>query len=116
MITFAHNESLVTWPNPRRGDAEQLEIPKVIRRAMSGKLYSYVSKVYPIKWILGFDTLSQTNVDELRVFLVAVNGEDVVFTDWRNRVYNVKIISNPLQFTQTKNFFTTTLELRGYNA
>lgn len=116
MITFTHEANTVTLPSPQRGDAEQLEIPKVIRRSMSGKLYTYVSKVYPIKWVLGFDRLSQEQVDALRTFLASTNGDDVLFIDWRGRSYSVKIISNPLQFTQDKNFYTTQLELRGYNA
>lgn len=115
MISFVHNSDIVSWPNPTHGDAEQLEIPKVIRRAMSGKLYSYVSREYPIKWILGFNKLSKVNVTGLRTFLSTVNGEDITFQDWRGRNYSVKIISNPLQFTEDKNFYSTTLELRGYN-
>jgi len=116
MITFANTSRSITWPNPTLGGAEQLEIPKIIRRSMSGKLYSYVSKRYPIKWILGFNKLKQEDVDNLRAFMTETNGDDIIFTDWRNRQFNVKIVSNPLQFTQSKDFYQATLELRGYNA
>lgn len=116
MITFTHGSTSVVLPNPTLGDARQLEIPKTIRRAMSGKMYSYVTKLHPTKWILQFNRLEQKHVDDLTTFLQETNGDDILFTDWLARNYSVKIVSNPLQFTQNLNFFTATIELRGYDA
>lgn len=90
-------QATIMLPTPKFGDTQNPEPEIDIRNAQSGKLYSYVKANQRLTLFYDF-ILEQEKAIELREFVKIYSAENIRLTDWRERVYLVKLINVPLTF------------------
>lgn len=94
-------------PNPQLGDLRNKVLSVNIRNAIDGTFYSYKksNKTYfnnttfdRYKLIWEFK-LHRGKADELKAFVEAYSGQVWRVTDWKERVYRVFLVNDPVDFT-----------------
>lgn len=99
----------ITLPNPQQGDAEQRSLKTKIGVSMSGKLTTTISTGNLVRLIYSFDKLTRTLITALS----AMPAGDIKLTDWNGYIWKVKLLSNPIEYTENKSFYACQLEFSG---
>lgn len=99
----------IVLPNPTYGNAEQYNLKTKIGVSMSGKVITTISTSDIVKLIYSFDTLLRTHVNALML----VKDADLKITDWNGSIWRVKLLSNPIEYTEYRSFYTCQLEFKG---
>lgn len=110
-------------PNPALGNADVLNIKTGFNRSMDGTFRTYIRTPETHRLIMTFRTLQENvtcgslsydEVTDVINFMKAVVGDDIKLTDWDGSIWQVKIITSPVQFIQqNRSFHEVTLEFEG---
>lgn len=116
-------------PNPDLGDLRSKVLSVNIRNTINGTFYSYkksnatyitnpnntVSKYDRYRLIWEFK-LRRGKADELKAFIETYSGYAWRVVDWKERVYRVHLINDPVDFTciTGDGLHVVRLELEGY--
>lgn len=94
-------QTSVILPNPLLDDGENLISNLTVRRSMDGTARAYVqtSKNRRLKYTF---TLARMKALEAEAFFDAYNGATIKMLNWKGEIWKVKLITNPLDFVQTK--------------
>jgi hypothetical protein len=111
---FASPTTTLTLPNPRQGDADQMEIKVKTNYTMTGKPYIYSRPLVNEKLILQFNNLRDAHITAIRNFFSVLPNQDLKYTDYIGDVWKVRLVTDPIQFTRLRNCqWAATLELKG---
>lgn len=117
MITLTSGSYSITLPNPALGDSAQANFKVKVYRAMDAGFYSYRQTPTIYKFLLTFSALRTTEKDDLLAFFADVAGETIIYTDYLNESWNVKLITTPIVSSQNYSYyFDLTIELEGNHA
>jgi hypothetical protein len=91
----------VILPRPLLDDKENLTASIEVRRAMDGTLYTFVKNT---KTRLISYTFDMTRVKglELQSFFDNYNGQRMKLQNWKGEVWDVQLLTNPLDFVQNR--------------
>jgi hypothetical protein len=98
---FSLIQTSVILPNPLLDDNESLVSDFTLRRTMSNVPYTYVKTTKNRRLRYTF-TLNRMKALELEAFFDAYNGADIKMLNWKGEIWKVKLINNPIDFTQTR--------------
>lgn len=101
----------ITLPNPELNDGEKLVSRTLVGQSMSGRVVTTVRSSAEKKLSFTFTKLSSANVEYLDALLSSVT--DLSLTLYDATVWRVRCLSNPIEYTQDKNFYTCHLEFQG---
>lgn len=108
MITLTKGAVSVQIKNPELGDTVNLNLNTVRRRAMSGKLYSYLS---PIRKRHELSFVVVSNMDEIIIFMRDAIGYPITYTDYNGGEHIGYIVPGTFKYTYidpcTANFSMT---------
>lgn len=118
MITLAYPYAsptvTLTLPNPRQGDADQLELNVKSNYTMTGRPFIYARPIVNEKLVLTFNNLRDANITDIRNFFAGLTNQDLKYTDYVADIWKVRLITDPIQFTHLRNCqWAATLELKG---
>lgn len=121
MITLQHpfttpTETL-TLPNPVFGNVEQLKLRAIIKFAMDGTPRSHIKTPRLSRLVYTFNLFDCQAVtwNTILDFHRGTVGTDLRLTDHHSLTWRVRLVSTPIQFTDTtKHIKQFTLELEGY--
>lgn len=105
-----------TLPNPKLSDSRQDTIGTKINFSMNGTLKSIIRRNQAIKLVWAFvlpKCATSIHKDNIDTMLQEYANDDIKITDWRGDIYRVKCITNPVEYTESKNFLDCTLEFAG---
>lgn len=104
---------VLTLPNPDLNDVENIDYGVSFNRTMTAAVLSYV-KDKKVKLVLSFKLITLALIAEIQNFIAIAWGDDVKMTDWRSRVWNIRIVSGPIEFrAYGDDKYTFTLEVEG---
>lgn len=115
-LTYPYTSPTVTLelPNPRLGNAIQLEEDFSIDWAASGRVYTYKKAVSAEKLLLTFEALSFTQLADLKLFLYSAVNNMSGYEDYKLRTWQGIFMNNPFEKSQdNRNYGSITLEFRG---
>lgn len=94
-------QTSVVLPNPLLDDNESLVSNLLLRRSMTNVPYTYVqtSKNRRLRYTF---LLNRMKALELEAFFNSYNGADIKMLNWKGEVWKVKLITNPIDFVQTR--------------
>lgn len=103
-----------TLPNPKLGDSKQDSLGTKINYSMDGSVKTIIRTGQTVKLVWNFSLTNCANgrVDIEDMIQLYAN-DDIKITDWRGDIWKVKCVSNPVEFTESKNSQDVTLEFRG---
>ncbi len=98
---YEASQARVMLPSPHLGDDFNPEIEVAIMNSMNGTVFSTIktSERVHLNWEF---LLSRQKSIELREFVDAYLNYDLKLIDWEDRVYKVKIVNLPIDFTNTR--------------
>lgn len=100
-------------PSPNFGDYINPQVETVIRNSENGVIYSYVKTNERVKRSWDF-RLTVNKSKELFAFIERYGSLEWRITDWEDRVYKMKLLTNPVEFTSTgPGMVSTRLEFEG---
>lgn len=106
MIMFAYDIYTLILPNPQFGDAKIAKVKTMFDHSMDGSIYSFRYTPPADKFDLPIKSIMADKKDEVINFIKASAGQTIIYTDEAGANHNVRIISDPMEFTCTG---------RGYN-
>ncbi len=91
----------IILPKPSLGDKENTTANIKVRHAMDGTMYTTVKR--PLTRVLSY-TFNMTRQKglELEEFLTAYNGERIKLQNFKGEIWDVQLLSNPLDFVQNR--------------
>lgn len=98
---YEASQARIMLPSPRLDDEFNPEIEVILMNSMDGTVYSAIktSDRVHLNWEF---LLSRDKAVEVREFVDAYLNHDLRLIDWEDRVYKVKIVNLPLDFTNTR--------------
>ena len=78
-VTFTYGATSVVLPKPSLGDALQHNIKTRMLLTMSGRAFTYKFTPVTNKFVFNFNGLTETDLTNLKAFIVASDGEEVVY-------------------------------------
>jgi hypothetical protein len=103
----------VTLPNPTLGDSIQHNLKTKFGFAMSGRIVTTVSTQPERKIQYNFNTLKRSHVDALITFMKTYAGSVMRLTDYNGVTWRVQCLSNPIEFSEDKHFYSCQLDFQG---
>jgi hypothetical protein len=105
MITLEYNEKKVTIRGPLFNNSEAMQLGLNVKRSMDGTFYSYVNPQEKSTLKISFTGLERIKILEIFAFLKLSAGKLIRYTDPDNKIWQGKIINNPISSTHigTKN-------------
>lgn len=96
VLTVTGTGTTILLRNPAWGDREELNFSRINRTTRGGTRIQFSEPTWPkyTRFTLDIPSLSQTQVDELKAFLLASLGKEVQLSDWTGR-YFLGVITNP---------------------
>jgi hypothetical protein len=113
-VTLQSPTSAIILPNPLFSDTESNVNDVHLSKTVGGKKYSYIktTKRKHLKYEFNF---RYKKCLELRNFLDSSNDIWLTMTNWKNEVWKVILINNPITFTAIdREMYSVTLEFEGY--
>jgi len=101
----------ITLPNPELNDGVKLATKTLVAQAMSGRVVTTVRSSLEKRLSFTLTKLSSANVEYLDSLLSAVTDLSLTMND--ATVWRVRCLSNPVEYTQDKDFYTCHLEFQG---
>ncbi|HPT70875.1 MAG TPA: hypothetical protein PLE74_01175 [Candidatus Cloacimonadota bacterium] len=99
MILFSYDTYNLILPNPQYGEAKIVNVKTMFDHAMDGKIYSFRYTPPADKFELPIKGVMGSKKDEVIEFLKASAGQILVYTDEFGTEHNVRVISDPIEFT-----------------
>lgn len=109
----------ITLPAPNFNDQVSSANKMIIKRAMSGLYRTYIKTATRSKYHWSF-TIPRPVGDALKLFMYVEGNNEIDVEDWGGRFYKMKVLSNSLDFTETRrwepcgNAMDVTIEFEGY--
>lgn len=103
----------IALPNPTLGDSLQQNLKTKFGFAMSGKIVTTISTIPEQKIQYNFNKLLRTHVDNLINFLKLYGGSEIRLTDYNSVQWRVRCLSNPVEFSEDRHFYSCQLEFQG---
>ena len=98
---FEFIQTSVILPNPLLDDNESLVSNLTLRRSMDNTPRTYVQTSSSRRLRYTF-TLNRLKALELEAFFNSYNGANIKMLNWKGEIWNVKLITNPIDFVQTR--------------
>ncbi len=101
-------------PDPEFHDEQEREVHAIVKYAMDGTIYTTRKRNNSQKLTYDFN-LTRLKSLELFEFIKAYFPYNIRLTNWKNEVWVVKILNDPIDFTAVaiKEINTVRLEFRG---
>jgi hypothetical protein len=118
MLTLTAGVYSLMLPNPKLNNIRHLSTTAVIKRTMANKIWAYRKGVNKRKLVFDL-TINATQKANLLTFINNIAGADITLTDWNSVTYTVKLVSNPLNFEESRHnaldsvLWNVTLEFEG---
>lgn len=110
---FSAIVATVELPNPTLGDSMQQNLKTKFGFAMSGRIVTTISTQPERKLQYNFDKLLRSHVNALLSFMQTYAAADIRLTDYAGVAWKVKCLSNPIEFTEGRHFYSCQLEFQG---
>ena len=101
----------ITLPNAELNNGEKLPNKIIVQQAMSGSIRTTIRTATDRKLNLTLSKLSSANVAELQYMVATVTDFKLTLMD--ASVWRVRCLSNPLEFTQGRNYHSCNIEFQG---
>lgn len=114
MITFAHRDRQVVIRSPLLGDTLDLHLRVQIKRSMSGRVRTWKVPTVLKRINLEFANLNRNKIVEIMDFINFSAGNAIIYTDYNEQQWGVKILNDPFEATHTarrNNTFSLELEV-----
>jgi len=100
-------QTTLVLPNPLFQDTENLISNINLRRSMNGQTYTYVksSNNKVLKYTFSLPRMKGVALEE---FCRSYNSIPIKLTNWKGEVWNVQIMTNPMDFVETGRYAPTT--------
>lgn len=94
-------QTSVILPNPLLDDTENLVSNLILRRSMDNTPRTYIQTSSSRRLRYTF-TLNRMKALELEAFFNSYSGADIKMLNWKGEIWNVKLVTNPIDFVQTR--------------
>jgi hypothetical protein len=112
-VPYAVPTLTLTLPNPILGDSISQSLKTKFGFAMSGKILTTISRQVEKKIQYSFENLRRSHIDGLLALLDTYAGSDIKLTDYSGVIWRVKCLSNPIEFTEDRHFYSCKLDFQG---
>lgn len=101
MLKLKAYQTIIFLPNPQWDDGENLTDQIITKRAMNGRLYTYVkTKNERRRLLMRFD-LTREKAFELRAFIRSYYSSEIKLIDHNDIIWIGHLTNNPFEFTTT---------------
>ena len=90
LVPYESPTSNIALPDPQHGNTESVEIKTEFRRALSGKVYSFIYTPDTATHTFSLSKLTREKKNELLTFLRSCVGVSVRYKDWNGVWYKIK--------------------------
>lgn len=97
---YPNVQTSTVLPNPQLADIENCDIKINIKRSMTGKKRTYVQGGGKRKLSYNFNLTRQKGL-ELRAFILAYSGSQILLTNYLEETWVVYLMNNPFEFTSS---------------
>ncbi len=113
-ITLYSINGSILLPNPVFGDSEESVNEVLINNTVGGKRFSYVKTSKRRKLEYKFE-FRYSKMIELQNFLDACNLDWLTLINWKQEIWNIKIVTNPIIYESISiGWFSVILDMEGY--
>jgi hypothetical protein len=100
---FPRVEASIIIPAAEFDDKENALGDMKIKRSMDGTRRTYVNRTNSRRLAYTFDMTREKGM-ELQAFLETYNAEHLRLHNWKGEIWDVQLMTNPLEFTQNRRF------------